>query len=176
MGTYLDNFKAYKQPGRDLYRPELSHRFLATFFIETGVRVGKLRVKLPSPIDVRFARIDGLSREVSMNSYHEGGKNTGSHHFPEQVTHSPLTFERGVMTVTPLSLVFNHMLTEFKVLDIDIVIMLLNESDIPISSWLASGATATSWKTGQLDAQSNTVLMNSLTFNYRKLRCLGVKV
>ena len=155
----------------EFFQPELSHRFLVTFFIDTGL--GGL--KLPSPIDLRFQRVSGINREMSLTRRREGGLNTSAHYFPEEVTHSPLTFERGVMTVTPLTLAFNDMLSEFKVIDIDIVIMLLNERHLPVSCWVASGATATRWQTADLDANTNSVLMNTLEFTYRDIQWLGVK-
>ncbi len=154
----------------ELFTPSLSHRFLVSFFIPLVDGV-----KVPSPVDMRFQRVTGLNREISVRHYQEGGNNTESYYFPENVTHSPLVFERGVTTITPLTMSLESMFTDFQMKKMDIMVMLLNEHSLPVSSWTVTGATPSRWSVGELDAHSNTVLMNTLEFNYQDIYWLGVK-
>ncbi len=80
------------------------------------------------------------------------------------------------MTVTPLTLVFDRVLRGEKAVYADVVIMLLNENSLPVASWTLSNALPVRWSTGDFDANSNTVLVNSLELRYQDMRWLGVKV
>ncbi len=146
------------------FEPSLSHRFLATFFIR----------RIPSPIDLRFQRISGLGRELSVHSFHEGGENVGSLHLPERITHGNLVLERGVMPITPLSLLFNKVLGSFESDYVDVVVLLLNGQSIPICSWIITDALPVKWQAGELDAQGNAVLINTLELAYNEIRWIGV--
>lgn len=148
-----------------LLEPSVSHRFLATLFFKN----------IPSPLDLRFQRISGLGRELKVNEHHEGGANEGSLYLPERITHPPLVLERGVMVVTPLTMIFNKVLSNFDPQYVDLVIMLLNNHRLPICSWTVTDALPMSWHTGELDAMSNTVLINRLELAYRDMQWLGVR-
>lgn len=101
--------------------PSLSHRFLATFFIKGS----------PSPMDVRFARISGLGRELQVTGLREGGDNLGTVNLAERVTHGTLVFERGVATVTPVTLLFERALGQFAPMYLKVVILLLDGHSRP---------------------------------------------
>lgn len=148
-----------------LFEPSVSHRFLATMFFKN----------IPSPLDLRFQRISGLGRELKVSEQREGGENEGSLYLPDRVTHPTLVLERGVMVVTPLTLIFNEVLSSFDPQYIDLVIMLLNHHSLPICSWTVTNALPLSWHTGDLDAMSNTILINRLELAYSDMQWLGVK-
>lgn len=148
-----------------LNEPSLSHRFRATFFIK----------HMPSPLDFRFQRISGLSRQMSMTTLREGGDNTGSIHLPDQVTHGTLTLERGVIPATPVLAVFNHALSEFANIYMDVVVMLLNDKQQPLCSWTMTNALPMRWQTSNLDASSSVVLVDTLELAYHEMRWLGIR-
>jgi len=148
-----------------LNEPAVSHRFLASFFFKN----------IPSPLDLRFQRISGLGREMDVTSHREGGDNVGSLYLPERISHSPLVLERGVMVVTPLSLSFNKVMSDFASQYLDVVIMLLNHQSLPVCTWTLRDAMPVKWHTGDLDAQGNAVLINRLELVYRDMQWLGVK-
>ncbi|ERT10689.1 phage tail protein [Photorhabdus tasmaniensis] len=150
----------------NLYTPAVSHRFIASFLFNN----------IPSPLDIAFQRISGLSRELQTSQHSQGGENARNTWLAEKIQHGSLMLERGVMTVTPLTLVFDRVLRGEKAVYADVVIMLLNENSLPVASWTLSNALPVRWSTGDFDANSNTVLVNSLELRYQDMRWLGVKV
>ncbi|KGM28972.1 phage tail protein [Photorhabdus luminescens] len=151
----------------NLYTPRQCHtRFIASFLFNN----------IPSPLDIAFQRISGLSRELQTTQHSQGGENARNTWLAEKIQHGSLMLERGVMTVTPLTLVFDRVLRGEKAVYADVVIMLLNENSLPVASWTLSNALPVRWSTGDFDANSNTVLVNSLELRYQDMRWLGVKV
>lgn len=149
-----------------LFEPEVSHRFLATFFFKG----------LPSPLDIRFQRVSGLSKgELSVSPQYQGGVNATNLYLPERVSHPPLVLERGVMTPTPLSLAFDYVLSGMDTTYVNVVIMLLNHQSLPVCSWTVSDALPVKWQTGDLDANSNAPLVNRIELVYRDMQWLGAK-
>lgn len=136
---------------------------MASFFIR----------RIPSPVDLRFQKISGLGRTLKVNDFYEGGDNVGSLYLPERVEHENLVLERGVMPVTPLTLAFNHVLGDFKSVQMDVVILLLNSKSLPVCSWTITDALPVKWQTGELDASGNAVLINTLELAYHDIRWLG---
>ncbi|RQR52005.1 phage tail protein [Burkholderia sp. Bp9126] len=149
----------------DLLAPSVSHRFLATFSFNG----------IPSPVDVFFQRVSGLSRELSTTPIREGGDNVGVIHLPEKVEHGQVSFERAVMTITPLTLAFDQVMTDFDARHLSVVIMLLNHLSLPVCSWTLIDALPVRWRTGDLDANSNAILINELGLSYREMHWMGVK-
>jgi phage tail-like protein len=153
-------------PLEKIFEPSVSHRFLATFFFKG----------IPSPLDLRFQRISGLSKGVlAVSTQHQGGVNVDNLFLPERVSHPPLILERGVMVPTPLMLAFEYVLSGFDTFYVDVVIMLLNHRSLPVCTWTVTDALPVKWQTGDLDADSNTPLINHIELVYRDIQWLGVK-
>ncbi|OCA54275.1 phage tail protein [Photorhabdus namnaonensis] len=150
----------------NLYTPSVSHRFIASFLFNN----------IPSPLDIAFQQISGLSRELQTTQLSQGGENARNVWLAEKIQHGRLLLKRGVMTVTPLTLIFDRVLRGEKTVYADVVIMLLNENSVPVASWTLSNALPVRWSTGDFDANSNAVLVNSLELRYQDMRWLGVKV
>ncbi|PHM60362.1 phage tail protein [Xenorhabdus ishibashii] len=146
--------------------PSVSHRFIASFLFNN----------IPSPFDIAFQRISGLSRELKTTQHSQGGENIRNTWLAEKIQHKNVVLERGVMIITPLTLVFEHVLSEGKAIYADVVIMLLNEHSIPVTSWTLSNALPIRWSTGDLDANNNSILINSLELSYQDMIWLGVKI
>lgn len=187
----------------ELNAPSLSHRFMATFFLN--------RMPSVSAADMRFQRISGLSREMSVKTVNEGGDNVGSRHLPERITFGNVVLERGVMPATMLTAWLGSVFNDFnlgaldsagvskaansvmhglgmkapgpltqKALDyfsggLSVIIMLLNGHHVPVSSWTLTGVLPVRWQVGDLDANSNSVLINTMELTYQRMRWLGVR-
>lgn len=149
----------------DLFAPSVSHRFM-TCFMFNGI---------PSPLDLSFQRISGLSRELNVTAQSEGGENGRNYYFAEKINHGSLVLERGVMTLTPLTAVFEQVLSGDRIMYADVVILLLNHLSVPVSSWTLSNALPVRWQVGDLDAGSSAILINTLELRYQDMRWLGVK-
>ncbi|KVN11842.1 MULTISPECIES: phage tail protein [unclassified Burkholderia] len=153
-----------------LFEPAVSHRFMATFLFHIGP------LPIPSPIDMRFQKVTGLSRTLETGeAYREGGNNIGQIYLPQRVTHQNLVLERGVMTVTPLTFMFDDVLGKFKSHYVDVMVVLLNEWSLPVCGWTFTKAMPVKWDTGDLDANSNAILINRLELAYREMQWIGIK-
>ncbi|APR38209.1 phage tail protein [Paraburkholderia sp. SOS3] len=153
---------------RPFYQPSVSHRFSVTFWIES--------VPVPDIIDASFQRITGLGRELGVTAYSEGGENLRNRFFADKIQHGSLVMERGVMLLTPLSVLFNRQLLGGKVMYLNAVISLFDPWPLPLTNWVITKALPVRWQTGDLDANSNQVLINTLELRYQDMIPLGAKL
>ncbi|MHA0273214.1 phage tail protein [Enterobacter ludwigii] len=146
--------------------PVVSHRFIVSFLFNT----------IPAPLDMAFQRVSGLSRELEVSQFQEGGENARNLWLAEKVNHGSLLLERGVMNASILTLQFDRVLRRESTQWANVVILLLNEKAIPVTTWTLSHALPVRWQVGDLDGASNAVLINSLELRYQDIRLLGVKL
>ena len=118
--------------------------------------------------------MSGLGREVSATAIRQGGENIANLYLPDRVNHGRLVLERGVTVWTPLTYAFTQMFDALEVVRLTVIVMLLNEASIPISSWIARNAIPLRWSTGDLDADSNKVLIDRMEFGCSEVSRAGV--
>ncbi|CAE6749216.1 hypothetical protein R69927_02084 [Paraburkholderia domus] len=150
------------------FQPSVSHRFAATFWFN--------RMPVPSVLDASFQNIAGLSRELNVSAHSEGGENLRNHYFAGKIQHGSLRLERGVMALTPLSIMFNAQLLTGKVMYLDAVITVFDVDALPLTNWLITKALPVRWHTSDLDATSSRVLINTLELRYQEMIPMGVKL
>jgi phage tail-like protein len=145
--------------------PPLSHRF-GVFFFAGGV--------IPNPIDIRFQKVSGLSAEVTTETIDEGGQNLYSHQLPKRVSYSNLVLERGMAIASPLQLEFNTAFSLFKFAPSSVMVTLFTERNIPLAGWFFTKAYPVKWSTSELDATSNTVLIDTMELAYTRFQIIRV--
>ncbi|HEH9402161.1 TPA: phage tail protein [Aeromonas sobria] len=148
-----------------LFEPTPSHSFIASFIFRG----------IPSTLDVGFQKISGLSRELTVSPYSEGGENLRNNYLAGKVNHGSLVLERGVMTVTPLTSIFENIMRGGELIYADVIILLLGENSLPVASWTLSNALPIRWSTGDFDAMTSKILINRLELRYQEMFWLGVK-
>jgi len=147
--------------------PAVSHRFMVNFLFNY----------IPSPLDIAFQRVSGLGRELSVTQHREGGENAKNLWLADKVEHGSLVLERGVMRLSPLTLQFDRVLRRESTAWANVVIMLLDHNMLlPVTVWTISNALPVSWRIGDMDASSNSVLINTLELRYQDMRVLGTKL
>lgn len=146
--------------------PVVAHRFMVNFLFNY----------IPAPLDIAFQRVSGLSRELEVSQVREGGENARNFWLAEKVSHGSLLLERGVTTASLLTTQFDRVLRRESTQWANVVILLLDASALPVTSWTLSHALPVRWQVGDLDASSNTVLINSLELRYQDMRILGTKL
>ena len=156
----LEKFRSIADPN-----PALSHRF-GVFFFARGV--------FPNPIDFRFQRVSGLSTEVQLETVNEGGQNLHAHRLPGRMTYNNLVLERGYSIGSPLQLEFKVAFQDFKFTPSDVLVTLFNEEGIPIGAWYFLKAYPVKWAVSDLDAQANTVAIDTLELAYTRFKILRV--
>lgn len=157
-----------------LLEPSLANHFRVTFFFKNVAGYATLPLSLF--MDAAFQNISGLSRELSVKLQNEGGENSRNHYLATKISHGSLTLERGVMTVTPMAAQFEHMMRGGAPVYCNVFIHLLNDMLIPVANWGISNALPVRWQTGDFDARSSKVLINTIELRYQEMFWLGAKV
>ncbi|MBL3655542.1 phage tail protein [Fulvivirga sediminis] len=145
--------------------PPLSHRF-GVFFFAGG--------SIPNPIDFRFQKVSGINTEIQTSTIREGGQNLYTHRLPEHVNYSNLVLDRGYATVSPLVAEFNQTFSQFKFYPSNVLVTLFNESGVPLGAWLYFKAYPVKWAISELDAQSNTVLIEKMELAYTRFQTVRI--
>jgi len=146
--------------------PPLGYYFQVVFFI------GGL---VPNPIDIRFQRVSGFRASMSPQTVEEGGENLFVHRLPGRINYENLVLERGLMT-TPslLNLEFQEAMSLFRFNTGNVLVMLMNESEVPVSSWFFYKTYPVSWSTSDLNANENQVVIDTLELAYTRYQRISL--
>ncbi|TSE09824.1 MULTISPECIES: phage tail protein [Aquimarina] len=161
----LDVLKAINFADRE---PTLSHRF-GVFFLAGGI--------VPNPIDLRFQKVSGISTDVQLETINEGGENLHMHRAPKMMNYNNLVLERGYVTSeipSPLNLEFNATFSLFKFNPSNVLVTVFNEEGIPIGGWMFLKAYPVKWSVSDLDAQSNTVAIDTMELAYTRFQIIRI--
>lgn len=145
--------------------PPLGYRFLVVFFIG-GV--------LPNPIDVMFQKVSGLASTVETITVEDGGQNLYTQRLPKKIAHENLVLERGLVVGSPLVVEFNIATTLFKFAPSNVLVSLLSDDSAPIASWMFINAYPVAWRVSDLDAEQNSVVIETMELTYQNMIVLRV--
>lgn len=129
---------------------------------------------VPNPLDFRFKKVSGIGSTISTSTLNEGGQNLYSHKLPERVQYENLVLERGLAIGSPLVVEFNAAMSLFKFVPSNVLVSLLDEAGIPISSWLFTNAYPVKWTVSSLDADSNTVVIETMELSYQRMQPIRI--
>ena len=115
-----------------------------------------------------FTRVKGLSREVKIESYREGGVNDYEHKLVTQVSYPVVILERGLA----LDDLWKWALAtaDGEVRRRTISIHLQNEANEKTWAWQVEYALPVKWTASDLDAQASPVVMETLELAHHGLR------
>ena len=123
-----------------------------------------------------FSKVSGLSSEVEVIEYREGGDTTTNRKFPGQVSFGNVTLERGVTTDSDLVDWFNSIFDPTlgpdqsgDILRFDVVIQVNNKSGGIQREFKLLKAFPAGREITDLDASSNEILIESLELAHQGL-------
>lgn len=122
----------------------------------------------PHDHDMRFAEVSGLSVEVGTEEVAEGGENRFIQKYPTRRKYPELVLKRGLLV--PTSGVFDWIrdcLDRDRIESKHINVTLLNDAHEPLVTWHVINAFPTRWAASDLNAASNTVVIETLQFAYQ---------
>ena len=123
---------------------------------------------LPFPSgDVLFRDVSGLSVTLDTEDVIEGGENRFVHKLPVRTKYSELTLKRGLFKNSLLIQWCRKAIEDFIFLPTDISIMLLNEKHSYIMKWNVVHAYPTHWSVSDFSAMENSIVVETLKFNYQ---------
>jgi len=145
--------------------PILSHRF-GVFFFAGGL--------IPNPIDFRFQKVRGINAEVQLHTVNEGGQNLHAHRMPNKVNYGNLVLERGYAIGSPLNFEFNMAFSMFRFEPSNVLVTAFSEIGIPVGAWLYMKAYPVKWSVSDLDAQSNSVAIDTMELAYSRFQIIRI--
>jgi len=117
--------------------------------------------------DTRFQEVSGLEAEMEMESFTEGGQNRFSWQLPKRTRYSDITLKRGMFIKSPLVTWCRDALENFSFSPANLTISLLNEQHEPVLSWYVINAIPKKWTISNLNAEENSIVVESITLSYR---------
>lgn len=141
--------------------PPLGYRF-GVLFLVGGV--------FPNPLDTLFQKVSGITSTVNTMTIEEGGQNLYSQKLPQKIQHDNLVLERGIVLGSPLVIEFNVTMSSFQFLPSNVLVSLLDNTRIPIASWLFFNAYPVKWSVSDLDANQNAVVIETMELAYQRVQ------
>lgn len=145
--------------------PPLAFRFGVLFLIG-GV--------VPNPLDIMFQKVSGLGTTVDLEPVPEGGQNHYTQQLPKRIQHENLVLERGLVVGSPLVIEFNATMSLFKFSPSNVLVTLIDSTNIPIASWLFMKAFPVKWSVSALDASANSVVIETMELSYQRMQVLRI--
>ncbi|HET9439775.1 MAG TPA: phage tail protein [Longimicrobiales bacterium] len=121
----------------------------------------------PNDHDVRFSEVSGLSMELSTEEIAEGGQNRFVQKFPVRSKHPELILKRGLLLNSALVDWIREAIEDFVIQPKNVDVKLLNEKHEPLLTWHLVKAYPTKWAVSDLNATSNTVVVETLQLFYQ---------
>ena len=119
-------------------------------------------VKIPS-LDVQvgyFTQVQGLSAQVDVMEYPEGGRNDYVHKLPTRIKHTNLTLKRGLTKEGALLAWLKK--TVVKAEPAEMSLTLCDYEGLPIQSWSFAGAYPVKWTGPDANAAGNDMMSETL--------------
>ncbi len=145
--------------------PPLGFRF-SVLFLAGGI--------IPNPVDFMFQKVSGLGSSVETEPLEEGGQNLYTQSLPKKITHENLVLERGMAVGSPLVIEFNETMSRFKFYPSRVLVTLLDNTRMPIAAWLFLNAYPVRWRISDLDAESNSVVIETMELTYQNMRVIRI--
>ena len=125
-------------------------------------------------VEQAFKEVSGLNTELELETVVEGGLNNYSHQLPKQLKHGNLVLKRAL---EPFNSIFSRWINEvmegdllMPVMTKNITVSLLNSEGEPLHTWSCDHAFPVKWEFGVLDAEKNSIMIETLEFSYRTVR------
>jgi phage tail-like protein len=129
---------------------------------------------IPNLLDIRFAKVSGLSAEVDTITLAEGGENRYAHRLPDRIKYGNLVLERGMVVGSPLCLELNVSLTTFKFNPSNVIVTLFSDAKLPLAAWMFQNAYPVKWSTADLDASDGKIVIETMELAYTRMQVMEI--
>ncbi len=116
--------------------------------------------------DVLFQSVSGLSASIETENVKEGGENRFTHVLPVRSQYSDLVLKRGVLKDSGIIQWCRDALEGFLFQPTTVLVHLLNDEHEPLVTWNLVHAWPKKWSAADLDAEKNSVLIETLELSY----------
>ncbi|MDJ0632617.1 MAG: phage tail protein [Xenococcaceae cyanobacterium MO_188.B29] len=108
-----------------------------------------------------FSEVSGLSSEINLESYEEGGLNNYVHKFPKHTTYPNLVLSRGLVNID-LFYTWYQATSQGWIQQLNGTILLLNDRQITVMWWMFKNAYPVKWEGPQLNASSDNIAVEKI--------------
>lgn len=126
------------------------------------------------PDDSRFQEVTGLSVEVGLDTYNEGGENRFVHRLPSRSSYSDLVLKRGMTLASGVTAWCLDAIENFNYQPANLLISLLNEQHLPVSSWYIINAIPIKYEISGFNAEQSEIVIESMTLRYEYYKSMDV--
>jgi phage tail-like protein len=126
------------------------------------------------PNDARFQDVTGLTVDVNLDTYNEGGENRFVHRLPGRSRYSDLVLKRGMTLVSGVTAWCQDSIENFNYQPTNMLISLLNEQHLPVSSWYIVNAIPIKYDISGLNAEQGQIVIESMTLRYEYYKSLNL--
>ncbi len=117
--------------------------------------------------DIQFQEVSGLQVELETEAFVEGGENRFTHQLPTRTRYADLTLKRGLArTTSGVYLWTRNALELYDFQPANLLVSLLNQDHLPLSSWYVVNAIPKRWEISGFNAEQNSVVIETLVLSY----------
>lgn len=120
--------------------------------------------------DHKFQEVTGLSTEVTLEEYKEGGLNEYVHRLPNGVKYPNLTLKRGLFNDSAITEWCRNAIENFVFEPTTVKITLLNPEGNPLASWDFIRAYPVKWSISDFKSMDNSLVIEALELTYSSFR------
>lgn len=141
----------------------------------TGFRFLVLFELFPQlPNDIAFQEVSGLSINVELETYKEGGENRFAHRLPARTTYSDLVLKRGFTLISGVTAWAIDAVENYDYQPCNLLVSLLDENSVPVSSWYVVNAIPIKYDISPFNAEQSQIVIESLTLRYEYYTTLNL--
>lgn len=127
------------------------------------------------PHDLRFQEVSGLTVNMEMEPYREGGQNRFEHQLPVKTTYTDLTLKRGMFELPSGIMAWCiNAVQHFEFQPTNLLVSLLNDQHVPVQSWYVVNAIPKSVEFSNLNAEESQVAIETLVLSYNYFNILNL--
>lgn len=134
------------------------------------VRIESLKEEFPGVEDLGFQEVGGLSVEIGVEEYAEGGENRFKHRMPNPISYPNLTLKRGMLIDSQAANWWKNSIEGFQFKPQEIMVTLMSPENQPLQAWSFLNAWPIKWNIEGLNAQENTIMIENIEFAYQYFR------
>ena len=126
------------------------------------------------PDEIGFQDVSGLSFEIEYEPAASGGFNTNGFRLPKRPKYQDLVLKRGLGIASGISAWVIDAAENFKFKPTNILISLLNEYHMPLSSWYVVNALPLKWDISPFNAEEGKIVIETMTLKYDYFKTLNL--
>lgn len=124
-------------------------------------------------VDSNFQEVTGLTAELEVEKYQEGGENGFQHPLPKPAKFPNLVLKRGLLKDSKLITWLQDAIHNFKFDPQNVTVVLMNPKGEPLVSWEFVGAWPVKWDVSAFNSMDNSIVSETIELTFRSSRRLA---